>query len=247
MRIGLLHPGAMGATIGGLLVDGGHEVRWLPAGRSPETARRAADAGLTAADDLGDAQAILSVCPPHAALEVARGLQGARGLVIDANAVSPMTASRIGELLGESWVDAAIVGPPPLRAGTTRLYLSGARAAEAAELFRGSALEPLVLPGSPVAASALKMSYAAWTKGSAALLLAAHESARVNGVEDALVAEWQRSLPGLEERARQAADSAASKGWRWVGEMREIAAAFAEAGLPPGFHEAAAEMFQRAP
>ena len=34
--------------------------------------------------------------------------------------------------------------------------------------------------------------------------------------------------------------SAAGKGWRWVGEMEEIAAAFAADGLPPGFHEAAA-------
>jgi hypothetical protein len=90
------------------------------------------------------------------------------------------------------------------------------------------------------------MAYAAWTKGSAALLLGALASARANGVQAGLEAEWQRSLPELQARARQAADSAASKGWRWVGEMQEIAATFADAGLPPGFHEAAAEMFERA-
>jgi len=246
MRVGLLHPGEMGAAIGGMLVERGHVVLWHPAGRSEQTARRAAAAGLSAVEDFADADVILSVCPPHAALEVARSLQGAAALVIDANAVSPATAGCIGELLKDRWVDGGIVGPPPRRDGTTRLYLSGPRASEAAQLFEETRLEPVVLSGSPVAASSLKMAYAAWTKGSAALLLAALGSAQANGVEDALRAEWSRSLPDLEARWHSAADSAAAKGWRWVGEMNEIAATFAAAGLPSGFHEAAAEMFDRA-
>jgi 3-hydroxyisobutyrate dehydrogenase-like beta-hydroxyacid dehydrogenase len=186
------------------------------------------------------------VCPPHAALDVARGLQGTSALVVDANAVSPMTARHIGQLIGDRWVDGGIVGPPPLRAGTTRLYLSGRRAGEAAGLFQDSVLEPVILSGSPVAASALKMAYAAWTKGSAALLLGALASADASGVQEALQAEWERSQPEFPDRARQAANSAAIKGWRWVGEMQEIAETFADAGLPSGFHEAAAEMFERA-
>jgi 3-hydroxyisobutyrate dehydrogenase-like beta-hydroxyacid dehydrogenase len=236
----------MGAAIGAVLVERGDEVLWCPQGRSEETARRAAGAGLKSVDDLRDAEVILSVCPPHAALEVARSLQGTPALVIDANAVSPMTAAQIGELLGDRWVDGGIVGPPPRRAGTTRLYLSGPHALEASLLFEETRLEPVVLTGSPVAASAVKMAYAAWTKGSAALLLAALDSATANGVEDALRAEWGRSQPGLDARLEGAADSAATKGWRWVGEMNEIAATFAAAGLPSGFHEAAAEMFERA-
>jgi 3-hydroxyisobutyrate dehydrogenase-like beta-hydroxyacid dehydrogenase len=246
MRVGLMHPGTMGAAVGKLLVGRGHEVLWLPEGRSRDTERRATEAGLTAVEDLRDAEMILSVCPPHAALDVARSVRGTGALVVDANAVSPMTAARIGQLIGDRWVDGGIVGPPPVRAGTTRLYLSGGSAGEVARLFDGSALEPVTLPGSPVAASTLKMAYAAWTKGSAALLLGALQSARAGGVQDALQAEWQRSQPGLGDRAREAVDAAASKGWRWVGEMREGAATFAEAGLPSGFHEAAAEMFERA-
>jgi 3-hydroxyisobutyrate dehydrogenase-like beta-hydroxyacid dehydrogenase len=246
VRVGLLHPGEMGAAIGALLVEAGNVVLWCPQGRSEETAGRAAAAGLTGVDDLRDADVILSVCPPHAALEVARSLQGTSALVIDANAVSPMTATRIGELIGERWVDGGIVGPPPGQAGTTRLYLSGPHALEASRLFDGTRLEPVVLAGSPVAASAVKMAYAAWTKGSAALLLAALASAGANGVEEALRAEWARSQPGLDARWQSAEDSAAAKGWRWVGEMNEIASTFAAAGLPSGFHEAAAEMFERA-
>jgi 3-hydroxyisobutyrate dehydrogenase-like beta-hydroxyacid dehydrogenase len=246
VRVGLLHPGEMGAAIGAVLVEHGHTVLWRPEGRSEQTAGRAAAARLTPAEDFDTAEVILSVCPPHAALDVARCLQGTAALVIDANAVSPMTARCIGELFDGRWVDGGIVGPPPRREGTTRLYLSGAHAGEAARLFRGTRLEPVVLSGSPVAASALKMAYAAWTKGSAALLLAALQSAQATGVEDALRAEWSRSQPDLEARSRGAADSAAAKGWRWVAEMNEIAATFAAVGLPSGFHDAAAEMFERA-
>ena len=236
----------MGAAIGDLLVQRGHDVLWCPAGRSQATARRAAAAGLRAVPDVLDAEAILSVCPPHAALDVARTLAGTTALVIDANAVLPMTATRIGELIGERWADGGIIGPPPRREGTTRLYLSGPHAVEASLLFEGTLLEPVVLDGSPVAASAVKMAYAAWTKGSAALLLAALDTARATGVEEALRAEWRRSQPNLEARSQGAAESAAAKGWRWVGEMHEIAATFAAAGLPSGFHEAAAEIFDRA-
>jgi 3-hydroxyisobutyrate dehydrogenase-like beta-hydroxyacid dehydrogenase len=246
MRVGLLHPGEMGAAIGAMLVERGHDVLWRPQGRSGQTARRAAAAGLTGVEDFDGAEMILSVCPPHAALDVARTLQGTEALVIDANAVSPMTADRIGAVFAGRWVDGGIVGPPPDREGTTRLYLSGPHAGQAADLFEGTRLEPVVLSGSPVAASAVKMAYAAWTKGSAALLLATLQSAQANGVEDALRAEWSRSQPSLGARSQGAADSAAAKGWRWVGEMNEIAATFAAAGLPSGFHEAAAEMFERA-
>ena len=115
---------------------------------------------------------ILSICPPHAALEIARSLAGSRGLVLDANAVSPATAREIGAVLGERWADGGIVGPPPDRAGTTRLFLSGPGGEEVAALFAGTRLEAVVLAGSPVAASTVKMAYAAWTKGTAALLLA---------------------------------------------------------------------------
>ena len=82
----------MGAAIGAMLVEQGHVVLWCPEGRSEQTARRAAAAGLTGVEDFRDAAVILSVCPPHAALDVAHSLQGTAALVIDANAVSPATA-----------------------------------------------------------------------------------------------------------------------------------------------------------
>ncbi len=247
MRVGLLHPGEMGAAIGALLVSAGHEVLWDPRGRSDATRDRARRAGLTAADDARDAEIVISVCPPSVALEVAASLSGRAGLVVDANAVSPATATEIGRVIGGPWVDAAIVGPPPRRPGTTRLFLSAPHAGAAATLFAGTDLEPVILGGSPVAASALKMAYAAWTKGSAALLLATMETARAYGLDDALRAEWSRSQPSLEGRLERARESAATKGWRWTGEMLEVAATFADAGQPDGFHRAASEVFDRYP
>jgi 3-hydroxyisobutyrate dehydrogenase-like beta-hydroxyacid dehydrogenase len=247
MKVGLLHPGEMGAAVGALLVERGHEVLWRPQGRSEATARRARDAGLRATEGFDDVQVILSICPPQAALEVARSLAGSPALVVDANAVSPATARAIGTLLGGNWVDGGIVGPPPRSAGTTRLYLSGERAQDAAEVFAGTPLEVIVLSGSPVSASTLKMVYAAWTKGSAALLLAIRATARASGIEGALLVEWARSQPDLAGRSRDAAISAASKGWRWAAEMEEIAGTLAESGLPAGFHEAAADIFRRSP
>jgi 3-hydroxyisobutyrate dehydrogenase-like beta-hydroxyacid dehydrogenase len=245
VRIGILHPGEMGAAIGGLLVSQGHDVLWLPTGRSTATARRAEAAGMRPVeqDQILDADVILSVCPPFAAVDVARSLRGTKALVIEANAVSPTTAEEVAEIVGDRCVDGAIVGPPPSEAGTTRLFLSGHLASDTATIFAGTNLEPVVLAGNSTAASALKMAYAAWTKGAAALLLAAFALARSNSVDDALFNEWRRSQPGLEPRLQMAAESALAKGWRWVGEMQEIATTFAQAGLPPGFAEAAGEVF----
>jgi hypothetical protein len=90
------------------------------------------------------------------------------------------------------------------------------------------------------------MAYAAWTKGSSALLLAARALARAEGVERTLLAEWALSQPALAARSEGAAAAAAAKGWRWVAEMEEIAASMTAAGLPAGFHEAAADVYDRA-
>lgn len=248
VTIAVLHPGQMGAEIGRALVDTGNEVRWLPRGRGEGTRRRAEGARLTAAEGLSGCELAVSVCPPGAALDVARAVSGFTGLYLDANAVSPATAAAVAEVVtagGAAYVDGGIIGGPPTERGTTRLYLSGDHAHQVAHLFFDCRLEPIVLESGPYAASAVKMAYASWTKISSALLLAARGSAREYDVEDALLAEWGLSQPGLEARAERAAASAETKGWRWEAEMREIARTFADAGMPAGFGEAAAEVFGR--
>jgi 3-hydroxyisobutyrate dehydrogenase-like beta-hydroxyacid dehydrogenase len=251
--VGLLHPGEMGAAVGQCLAGVGHQVLWAPEGRSPGSAARAEAAGLTAAHGglaglVQRADVIISVCPPHAALGVARQVAGFGGIYLDANAISPATAREVADVVeasGASYVDGGIIGTPPVAPGFIRLYLSGARAVEIRHLFVASDVDARVIDGAPWAASAVKMAYASWTKGSAALLLAARALARAGGVEEALLAEWAISQPGLGERSARAAGSAAAKGWRWIAEMEEIAAAMGAAGLPEGFHQAAAEIYRR--
>jgi hypothetical protein len=89
------------------------------------------------------------------------------------------------------------------------------------------------------------MAYASYTKGSAALLLAIRALALREGIDEALLGEWSKSQPGLAARSKGSARGTAPKAWRFVGEMRQIADTFADAGLPDGFHRAAAEVYAR--
>ena len=252
--IGLLHPGEMGAAVGAAARLNGARVVWVSAGRGDATRARAAAAGL---EDVGSLERlvaesglILSVCPPAAAADVAREVAGLgfRGAYVDANAVAPDTTLRVGEIVagsGAAFVDGGIIGPPPHRPGTTRLYLSGLGAADVAAQFTQGPLTAIALDHRIGAASALKMAYAGWNKGSQALLLAIRALAAREGVDEALVREWALSMPDLAKRTEQAVAGNTKKAWRFVGEMREIASTFASVGLPEGFHEAAAEIFER--
>jgi 3-hydroxyisobutyrate dehydrogenase-like beta-hydroxyacid dehydrogenase len=253
VTIGLLHPGEMGAAIGAQLVRAGHRVLWSSPGRSATTAERAARAGL---QDAGEAIAlaaaseiVLSVAPPASAADVAESIGEFRGLFVDANAIAPSTSRTIAESVrarGGRFVDGGIIGAPPEREGTTRLYLSGPEAAEVAALFAPTVVDARAVGERVGDASAVKVAYAGWTKGSAALLLAVREYAGRAGVEDVVLAEWAQSQPELAERWRQAEHSREHKGWRWVGEMEEIARAMDAVELPDGFHRAAAEIYRGA-
>ena len=255
--VGLIHPGEMGVTVGAAATAGGARVLWASEGRSEATRARVSRTSLEDANTLAAlvemSDVVLSVCPPHAAIDVAEQVAalGFNGSFLDANAVSPATARAaraVVEAAGGGFVDGGIIGPPVHAAGTTRLYLSGtnaAKAAKAASLFEGSLLKAQVIDGDAGAASALKMAYAAYTKGSSALLIAIRALASAEGIEAPLMEEWGISQPGLEARSEQAARNNAFKAWRFAGEMHEIADTFEAAGLPDGFHRAAAGIYQR--
>lgn len=252
--IALLHPGNMGSTIGAAAATSGARVVWASEQRSKASQERAKQAGLqdmeTLANAMRESDVVLSVCPPHAAVEVAENVArlGFKGIYVDANAISRATAVQVGEIVGSagaSFVDGGIIGAPVKKAGTTRLYLSGARAPEVAELFSASMLAAKAIGPEPGAASALKVAYAAWTKGTDALLLAIRALAAHEGVDQALLDEWSISQPDLLRRCDRAAAVAVPKMWRYVGEMEEIAETFRAAGLPGGFHLAAADICQR--
>lgn len=245
MTVGVVHPGAMGSAVAACVTE---PVIWASEGRSTATAERAAglhDAG-TIAELARRCDVVVSLCPPEHAETVAAGVAdaGFAGTYVDANAIAPATARRLAARF-HRFVDGGVIGPPPHRAGTTRLYLSGDGAPAIAALFAGSRLDARIVAGGPGTASALKASYAAWTKGSAALLLTARALAAAEGVEDELLAEWQMSQPGLADRSKQTASGIAPKAWRFAGEMREIAAAMVANDLPAGFHDAAGDVYER--
>lgn len=262
----VLHPGSMGAALAACLVTNSHEVLWASQGRSETTADRASAAGLVPVADLATgvarADAIISICPPDEALNVARDVcavlsprtdcdgtdSGDAPLYVDANAVAPITMTALDQLTdaaGMDCVDGGVIGPPPRQSGRTRLALSGERSGEVATWFAGTNTEPIDLGREIGSASAMKMLYAAWSKQTAALLLQIAAAAEAYGVSDALIAEWERSQPDLAARLDRSAAHGAPKAWRWKGEMEEIAATFAQCGLPAGFSLAAAEVFRR--
>ena len=249
MRVGLLHPGAMGAFLGSAVAAAGHEVRWASAGRSEASARRAAEF-----HDVGDldelvasCDAVLSVCPPEAALEVACAVAeaGFAGLFVDLNAVSPHTVLAIAAELGEriDVVDGGIIGGPTT--GDAAVYLAGPRASDAAALIAPSVVTTRVLDGPLGSASALKACYAASSKAVSALLLSIRAAAVATDVEAPLLAEWERTMPGTVERTDRTLATIGAKAWRFGGEMREAAAFYASVGAPDGFSLAAGEVFDR--
>jgi 3-hydroxyisobutyrate dehydrogenase-like beta-hydroxyacid dehydrogenase len=246
MTVGVLHPGAMGVTIGACCVD---DVMWCSAGRSSETRARADDAGfieVAALDQLASqCDVIVSVCPPGEALTVADAVAALDfdGLYVDANAIAPSTARSVGDRF-ERFVDGGIVGPPAHSPGTTRLYLSGLEASQVASRW-SAPLDIRVIVGGPGSASALKMAYAMWTKISAALLLDVRALARAEGVEDALLLEWAISQAGTADRSEATAGGVGPKAWRFEGEMEQMAIAARDTDLPDGFAEAAAEIYRR--
>jgi 3-hydroxyisobutyrate dehydrogenase-like beta-hydroxyacid dehydrogenase len=170
-----------------------------------------------------------------------------RGLYMDLNAIAPGRARAMAGAFGTAgaqFVDGGLIGGPAWRPGTV-LYLSGPAALEAAACFAGSPLECVVLGPEIGQASALKMCFSAYSKGTTALLCAALAAAEGLGVRAALEAQWDRDGSGFAAQAQARARRSTAKAWRFTGEMEEIAATLQAAGLPPGFHQAAADIFER--
>jgi 3-hydroxyisobutyrate dehydrogenase-like beta-hydroxyacid dehydrogenase len=246
--IAIVSTGAMGSALARVWREGGSRVVATAQGRTDRTARLAAEAGaelLPTLDAVVEAaDAVVSVVPPAESPGVARAVEeaarrgGVKPLFADLNAVAPRTVRGL-DLTRLDLVDGAISGPPPSRPGTTTLYLSGLRAEELAGV-PAPGLRLVVVPGGIGAASAVKMSTASVYKGMVALLAHALLAARANGVLEQVLDDLG---PAYTERVESALARAGAKAPRYVGEMREIAAAQAEAGLTPALFEAMAQVW----
>jgi len=254
MKIGFLHPGTMGVSIAASAIASGHDALWASEGRGEATRARAAEHGLTDVGSLAEvcskSDVICSICPPAAAQDVAQAVAdaGFKGTFVDGNAVSPGRMEKIAEIIasgGGDVVDGAIIGHPAWKPGTTYLHLSGASRQKVAACFDKGPLGTVLMSDRVGEASALKMCYAALTKGTAALLCGILATADELGVRDALNRQWDADGAGRALERENSVRGVPAKAWRWVDEMEEIARTFEGAGQPGGFHAASAEIFKR--
>lgn len=252
--IGILHPGAMGISIAATAQNTGHNVYWASDGRSPQTRQRAEQHQLQDAGTIANLCAlcsvIVSICPPDAAEAIASEVfsLGFSGLYLDANAISPQHSIRIGEMAaaaGATFVDGGIIGGPAWQPNSTWLYLSGAAAPRAAACFTAGPLETRIIGDEIGKASALKMCFAAYTKGTTALLCAILGAAEAWNVREELANQWSQGGSDFAEQAAERTRRVTAKAWRFAGEMDEIAATFRAVGVPGEFHQGAADIYRR--
>lgn len=240
--VGLVGAGEMGSALGARLREGGARVVVALDDRSERTRLLAAEAQLEDVGSLeallGAADVVLSAVPPGEALAVAEaiaaGVGERRPLIADLNAIAPRTVLALADILdraGLETVDGSISGPPPRTAGTTRLYLSGPRAGEV-EALPLEGVERVVVGEAVGLASAVKMCTASVYKGRVAVLAQALRTAYANSVLEHVLDDLADTGVADRDRAATTIARASTKAWRYVDEMREIAATQADAGLP---------------
>ena len=253
-KIGILHPGEMGISIAASVINNGHAAYWVSENRSDKTRLRAEKHGLLQMDTLVElcqnCEIIFSICPPHAAEHVANSVikHKFNGYYLDANAIAPQRTMRISGMMednGIRFIDGGIIGGPAWNPKETWLYLSGQAANIIADCFTNGPLETKIIGDEVGKASAVKMCYAAYSKGTTALLAAILATAESLGVREKLYQQWDMDDPSFSEDVNRRVMGATTKAWRFEGEMHEIASTFQGAGLPNGFHEAAADVFHR--
>lgn len=236
MRIAIIAPGEMGAGIGARLGERGGDVFTSLKGRGPASAERAAHARMVAIEDdaklVQSSDIVLSILPPASALGLAKRLApylaGAGRVVVyaDCNAIAPQTVREVEATVvpaGALFVDVGIIGGPPRSNGyCPHLYASGENA-QLLDPLREFGLDIRPIAGGIGAASALKLSYAALTKGLAAIGAAVARGAANGGVVTELRAELGESQPQLLAWLQRQIPTIEPKAHRWVGEMEEIA------------------------
>jgi len=254
--VALISPGDMGQAVGALLGHGGVRVLTCVAGRSERTRSLARAAGFTEIPTLDDlvreSELLLSIVPPAQAVAVARDVAAALGATgslltyVDCNAIAPRTAREVAAVIaptGSGFVDAGIVGGPPRDAPSPHFYASGPERAQFGALA-DAGLDVRLLGDEVGEASAVKMCYAALTKGTTAIATELLVAARKLGVYDTLIAELRDSQGAQAKRMADAVPAMPGKAHRWVAEMEEIARTFEDVGLTPLIFQGAAEMYR---
>ena len=249
-------PGAMGSAISARLVEHGARVLTSLDGRSAATVKRAGAAGMedVSPETITTADLILSIVPPGEAVALAEGFvkrlseSRHKPVFIDCNALSPKTKTQVAVTLAETGcdvIDGAIIGAPPQPGEKgPRFYVSGGQTGRASVL-RALGLDLRQIDGPIGAAAALKMSYSGVSKGLTAIGTAMLLAASRSGSSRDLYQELGESLPQLLSRFETGIPDMYPKAYRWVAEMREIAAFLSEDKAAAMIFEGAAQLYDR--
>jgi 3-hydroxyisobutyrate dehydrogenase-like beta-hydroxyacid dehydrogenase len=233
--IGILYPGDMGHSVGRVLLEDGFTVVTTLAGRSERTRRLCAGTAITVFDSMdavvAQADAVLSIIPPTAALSVATEFAAAvrhtghRPLFVDANAISPMAAQKVGEIIAQvdaPYLDACIVGPARDVRGRCTFYVSGPQARIFEEQL-GRSLRTHIIGDRIGQASAFKMMFSGLNKGLVALLCELTVAAQEFGFLDELLQRYTTLLPGVMQSLEWLVPTYPMHSARRAEEMRELA------------------------
>ena len=208
--VAVIAQGEMGSGIGERLASRGARVLTSLAGRSAASAARAKQAGMEPVSDdarlIAEADFLLSVIPPGEAIAFARRFapilkaSAKKPVFVECNAISAARVEEVAAIItptGAPFVDGGIVGMAPSKDKPGgRIYVSGPQAQRAMDL-REYGLDIRLVEGGIGAASAVKCSYAALTKGTQALGVALILGAMRAGVAEPLRQELETSQPHL--------------------------------------------------
>ena len=264
LRVGIIGTGAMGSAVAKRLLEGGCFVLTSLEGRSLASRARVATLEIPAVETTRELAArsdlVLSIVPPGEARAAAETFAAALRATspnatakttttyIDCNAIAPGTVRDVEAIVrpaGAAFVDAGIIGGPP-RSGQSGpiFFVSGADAAAALQLKRAG-LDVRALDDTIGSASALKLSYAGVTKGLTTLYALMLQHAREHAVGDELNAVLKETLPGVWPFLESMLPAMYPKAYRFIAEMREIAAYTAPDEAGERIYEGAARFYER--
>lgn len=254
--IGILFPGEMGTALGQLLRQQGQDVVTTVAGRSAATATRASAAGLRLLPNLTtvlrEADVIVSLVPPGAALSVAREVVAGwpdnprARYFLDANAIAPRTAQaieRVLQFVPLTMIDGSVHGLAGRLSTHGTLYLSGPGAESLATLFAATLRTQVVGPEIGQA-SAMKMLLGGLTKGLCALAIELNDLAARSQLGSAMLDEYQHYYPHLIEMLERLLPTLPRHAVRRGEELRELQAAEASVGVAPHVASSAARVIE---
>ncbi len=256
-RIGILSIGEMGYHWARVLTSHGVRVLTYAQDRSETTRKRAENVGVECVPSLKalvtGADLVVSIVVPFAAKRVAAKIAKAAAqagvanlLYLDANAISPMTAGQIGNILARGnveFVDGCIIGSAAKIDKGAVIYVSGPQASRLEELKAGG-LTVKVLGPAVAQASAFKVVYAGLTKGLQGLFVELLMGAQRFGLLDEIIKRYEESFPGLLDKIAPSIIGLRIHAGRRAEEMVELRQTFNHHGMKAFMAPAAQKVLQ---